>query len=684
MGHSCVEPVKSDGFKPYHTRRTNPRKRSVEPEDKEFIAWDGEGVNLRGDGYPQSYVLFGSTKGSIENPTGLNTIECLRHIIETGELFPNAIHIGFAFSYDANMIVQSLSPSTLGRLHTHGAASINLKNGTRYRVKFVKGKLFQVTRYNAHYDSLHNPTAKTTVTIFDIFSFFMSSFVQAYEKNVGPVPSIVVEGKAERGTLTIAELPRIRSYWEKEIVLVKELADALRTRVFNAGLRIKQWHGPGALSSYAMTQHGIKGHMKESTDEIREASRFAYAAGRFERFKVGRIVQPIIGADINSAYPTAIALLPSLSRGQWVHVVSPERVARFGVYRVSLSHFNPLGKRPGPVFHRDRNGNISFPWRVDGWYWSPEAHSAHLAGATIIEGWEFHPFDDIRPFAWVREMYDTRSDWKRRNISAQMALKLCLNSAYGKLAQRVGWDDEKRRKPPFHQLEWAGFVTSYTRNRLFQAMSGVPFSKLIAVETDGFYTTAGVDELGIRVSDKLGDWSIDHYEEVMYVQSGLAWIKHTEKGWQQKRRGLDPCRKDHKPEECNCPGTFSLNACRTYLKGLGPNEEWDPYRGQTSRFVGLGQALSSSHPLAERHCVWETIPREIHPGNRGKRIHLPAMCPACKEGLSAYDAPHDMVIRSNAILDPQSHPHHIPWETDDDDYPWREQAEIENDFVTVQ
>ena len=672
---------KPSDFKPYHTKRETKRKRSISPSEREFVAWDGEGVNLRGDGYPQSYVLFGSTKGSIESPSGLTTLQCLAHIIETGRRFPAAIHIGFAFGYDANMICQSLSPSTLARLHRNGSAMIRSKElGCAYRLTYLKGKVFQVTQYLPQYDHKHNPTAKTTVKIFDIFSFFMSSFVTAYEKNVGPVPEIVVKGKQDRGTLGIADLPQIRESWEKEIVLVKELADALREKVYTAGLNISQWHGPGALSSYAMKQHRIQDHMKESNDEIREAARFAYAAGRFERFKVGRISgRTVYGVDINSAYPTAIALLPSLSHGKWVHVTNPESVARFGVYRLSLSKFTPMAKRPSPVFHRDRNGNISFPWRTDGWYWSPEAHSAQLCGATVHEGWEFHPDDDVRPFEWVRDMYGQRRLWKAEGISAELALKLCLNAAYGKLAQRVGWDEETGRKPPFHQLEWAGWITSYTRNRLFQAMSRAKFEDIIAVETDGFYTTAHPSTLGITIGENLGQWSLNEYDEVMYVQSGLAWL-HGPKGWEQKRRGLDPCRKDHSAESCTCSGTFSLNACRDFLAGLQPNSSWAPYKGETSRFVGMGQALASRHPLHYRHCLWETVPREIHPGDKGKRVHVPKLCGACTKGMSAHEGLHDMVIRSLSVIDPQSYEHHIPWESSSgpEIYEWEEQ-EMEDD-----
>src|SRR5437762_3690269 len=116
IGPSGQEMKKRD-----QSNRARP-ERSVDSslDDRSFIAWDGEGINLSGPGWPQSYVLFGSTEGHIESKLGLNTFDCLDHIIDTGIEHPGAVHVGFAFSYDANMICKTLAPMTLSRLHSQG------------------------------------------------------------------------------------------------------------------------------------------------------------------------------------------------------------------------------------------------------------------------------------------------------------------------------------------------------------------------------------------------------------------------------------------------------------------------------------------------------------------------------------------------------------------------------------
>lgn len=658
------DPTRND----YHHGRSVVRDRRVNHADREFVAWDGEGINLRGPGKPQSYVLFGSTKAHIASREGLHTFDCLDHIIDTGREHPQAIHVGFAFGYDSNMIVASLAPVKLGMLHRNGWVRLE-HGGYKYVITWARGKWFQVTRENEH-------VPKATVRIFDIFSFFGTSALAAWQGMGIDVPAHVVDGKAKRKLFTVTDFDdgTVESYWSVEIQLYAKLADELRRRVYNAGLRITQWYGPGALATYKMVEQGTKLHMGQSSPEIREAARYAYAGGRFELFKVGRVRGPVYGIDINSAYPHAISQLPSLVDGEWRHVDSPQRIERFGIYRLSLLRGSGFDRPLGPVFHRDKDHNISYPWRVEGWYHSPEAVQAKRCGARIIEGWEYVE-SGTRPFGWVSTVYNQRRDWKRRGISAQVALKLLLNSMYGKMAQRVGYNDKTKRIPPFHQLEWAGWVTSYVRARLWTVMqTQIPWEDLIAVETDGIYTTCDPSTLDISDSSELGEWSVTEYDEIMYVQSGLAWLRQGDE-WSDKRRGLDA-------------GTFTRAQCEAYLCMLharpSGREPWPVYRGQSTRFITLGQALASKQSTEARHCVWSTDTREINPsGQGGKRCHIWRQCEACLGGASAYDAPHDLVINSLAMgPDPRSYPHSIPWEPEVGRAWWRGSAE--HDSIVAQ
>lgn len=655
-------------FAPYHDGPS--RADHIPPERREFIAWDGEGANLNGPGRPQSYILFGCTTGDyILSEKHISTFDALDLILKVAEENPQAIHVAYSFNYDANMIVRMLHEPTLQRLHKTGAVNLRRPNGFRYRVEWRPSKWFQVTKYLPGWDSKKNPHAKITARIYDLFGFFTSSFVKAYQKYVGPVPEVVSQGKQNRNEFAALDTEYVETYWRAEIQCIKELAEELRRRLYGAGLRIRQWHGPGALATYSLRTHGVMQHMEIAPDPVREASRYAYAGGRFEMYSLGRHDGPIYSMDINSAYPHGIRGLPSLVGGVWEYasgnsITARKRFARFGVYRIRLLHTNQsqfFVPEPSPIFHRDSMGNISYPWSVDGWYWTPEARNVVRLAPNryeIVEGWEFTPASDARPFQWVEEMYATRKEWKAKGLASEYALKLCLNSLYGKMAQRVGWDEKKMAAPTWHQLEWAGWVTSNCRAMLWDVMRKIPYQDLIAVETDGLYTKASPESLGIAGSAELGGWEVEVYDEILYVQSGLAWLRKGDE-WICKRRGLDA-------------STFALEDCISYLQSLRPGEKWSPYVGQTTRFIGLGAALQSKAPTKVRLGVWETREREIKPGQNGKRVHVFAKCRACRDGKTAYEAGHDMLINPRSMRDPNSHPHDIPWENPELNYTWRE------------
>jgi DNA polymerase type B, organellar and viral len=668
-------------FKPYHVKRgrlTPSKNDPRSPELRPFIVWDGEGINLDGPKQPQSYVLFGCSTGEyITAREHLHTYDLLEFMIRVGEANPDAFHVGFAFGYDGNMILRSLAPGLLQILHETGYVRVTHPEGWMYGIKFARGKWFQVTKTVVR----DGRNRSFTVRIDDTFSFFGTGFKRAYlDYFKRPVPEIVGTGKDLRGSQSsIEDLPQIIEYWKVEIKCMLELVEELRRVVYGAGMRITRWHGPGELANHAMSTHRIKDHMKEMPDEIRRAARYAYASGRFELFGLGRWVGPIYGYDFNSAYPAGIARLPSFSDGTWHHESNPDRISEFGLHYVRLSRQAGFAVRPGPVFHRDRHGDISFPWRVNGWYYGPEALEAAKVGAEITEAWHYIP-GPSRPFEWVRDMYELRRQWKREGKQSQLALKLCLNSMYGKTAQRVGWNAKKKKIPPFHQLEWAGWVTAFTRAKIYQYISRIPQEKLIAVETDGFYTTMSPEELGVTDSEELGELGVTVYDECIYLQNGLAWFRSgsLSRGsdwpiWTPKRRGLDP-------------DSFKLSDARSYMRKLWPDSKWPEFVGTTHRFIGMGAALNMRVPLRAMHCRWVTNRRVIVAGGVGKRVHHPPYCDACQKGATAYEMPHTLVINPKPSMeDPDSHPHDIPWEDDGTPEPeWRKRyAELDEEFINV-
>lgn len=642
-------PPVTNSILPPH-RRHKRSKYHKDPAERPFVVWDGEGVTeVPGD--PQKYVLFGCFNGEEHSKItarSLSTKQLLDFIIDMGHENPDAIHVGFAFGYDVNMILKDLQPKRFRRLK-----DTNKVMAYGYRLEHIPGKWFRVSEEDG-----------ITVTIQDIFGFFQTSLVKALKKNIPDHPLMerlaeIEAGKDRRSDFGMDEMEYITKYWEIENELLHALVTELRNMMYDprVNLKITKWYGPGALASYTYRTRGIDKHKAETPEQVYEAARYAYAGGRFELFRAGRH-ENVYGLDINSAYPNAISRLPSMSEGYWRHVENPTEVVEFGVYHLKIASDGIAlrMKTPGPVFHRDRAHNISFPWAVEGWYWSPEITQVLSLtdiqkNVKILEGWEYVGWE-TRPFEFVRDLYEQRKRMKEEEIGAEMAIKLCLNSLYGKMAQRTGWE-RTGGAPQWHQLEWAGWVTSYTRAQLYEVIKRIPWEHLIAVETDGIYTTATPESLGIEHSKDLGEWDVSRHDEMFYLQSGVYAMRDG-KEWSLKYRGLDA-------------NSVSPEKIAMHTRRMRPMEKtWPPLVGSTTRFIGYGLALQkdtwNEGQFKRWHRVWDTDPaREIKVGSAGKRQHRRKLCTACRAGLTAYQMPHDLFITSRAFEMSQSFMHPIPW-----------------------
>lgn len=636
-------------------------------KDRRIIAWDGEGMNLRGKGKPQSYVLFGCS-AETESPLigkTLNAGQILNYMCDVAERFPKAIHVAYSFKYDFNMIIQCLPWTNKQELNQdnytvvdRGFAMCPESWEYRYYISYTPGKIFKLTRMEIA------TKKRISIRIDDVFSFFACSFVSAVESILKDSLNaedleVVAAGKKDRGGNLWPDLPQVLHYWQKEIMLMERMMIEFRDVMYRAGFKLTQWYGPGAIASYLIRSKKLASHIQNEPPiaEVHTASKHAYAGGRFELFHIGRYNKPVYGYDINSAYPHALSGAPSLGieHGEWRHVERPNRVSEFGVYRIRFRYEAANGFRiyPAmPLFHRDSRGNISYPGSVEGWYWSPEARNAfRFAGrpgfrVEILEGWEWQ-HDDSRPFRFLEEMYNKRAELGKKNVIS-MPYKLGPNSMYGKFAQRVGGE---KKAPKSHCLPLAGWITSMCRARIFSLMMQIPFDELIAVETDGIYTTVSPDRLKAEFGDALGQWEITEYSEMVYLQNGIYHRRKGDEWLEPKARGLGT-------------GALPLGKLNSYLTMAGPGQFPELSLDTKERFVGLAAAMVGNPELAnDRHCVWKENPRKFTPGNKGKRQHYKE-CPACKRGNSAWEEPHPLHVFTRAgIVEPlMSQPHTLPWE----------------------
>lgn len=637
--------------------------------DRKVIAWDMEGISLSGQEAPQHPVLFGCSADTgnplmigLGSPSNrLSMRDMLEYIISTGEKNPHAIHVGYAFRYDANMLITGLNERQIVQLWRTNRVTFRFDTEFIWSIHWIPGKMFTVTK---RWGQKRNTRAKTSVTVYDYFSFFGKKFINAAEEILGDTLTdedreVVSHGKEDRGTHTSLDaMPEILHYWQREIMLMQRTFEQFRDVMYRAGFALKEWYGPGALANYINSSRGIRPHLTgvqitsgTMPQEVHTASKVAFSGGRFELFRAGHIDQKVYAVDINSAYPYALTKLPSFATGSWKHVERPSRIDLFGVYRIRWQspHANPFDVRPNPLFWRDNRGMISYPSMAHGWYWSPEAAVVQgMDGIEIEEGWVWETESEEKPWQFLSEMYDTRMRLGKKNLMS-MPFKLGPNSLYGKYAQTVGWDQKKMLPPKSHALPVAGWVTSYCRAMLWSVIRQNP-SSVIGVETDSVFTTVDPRTLNMAIGDALGEWSVTEYDRMIYMQSGMY---HTQKNgeWSGvKSRGLNK-------------SEFPITKALEYLDSLKPGKEWGKIELWTKpRFIGAGAAIAASETLKTIHTSWRPQKKLVAMGETGKRVHVPKACLSCSQNVPPKESPHRLIVHSRSDGHQMSFPRALPWE----------------------
>ncbi|MGH7238703.1 MAG: hypothetical protein ACREHG_01420, partial [Candidatus Saccharimonadales bacterium] len=309
---------------------------------------------------------------------------------------------------------------------------------------------------------------------------------------------------------------------------------------------------------------------------------------------------------------------------------------------------------PFPTRREDKR--VLYPPKVCGWYWQAEVLAAiqYLEpNDTLIihQAVSFAPHCDHIPYDFIPELASHKQALKAEHHDGYRVLKLAMNSLYGKHAQRVG-ANVLHTPPTYHQLGWAGYITSTIRARIYRLAMANPES-VIAFETDGIYSTTRLVD-GESDSGELGSWDVTEYPSgITYVQSGIYWV-----GGNAKYRGLDK-------------GTLTedmvLNAWANGDSTI---------TGQTTRFRTMRTSLLSDYRWDDWR-KWVTESRELTLEPRGKRIHVTTECRSClgSENMSTL---HDTwAVGGDGEM---SVAHSLPWLTDEpdtDDYAGDDDSDLE-------
>lgn len=654
--------------------------------ERPFIAWDGEGIT--NDNSPQqAYVLLAASTGDfIRNPNGLTTQDCLDLLFRVEEENRSALHIGFGFGYDTNQILNSFTRRELCEFDARTKIGRNYTWRGRIKFKYYPGKSLQITR------GISGEPDFVNIRIDDTFHFFQRKFIDVVRSYFPELVSEIEDGKQNRASFNYRDIDEITRYCLAENKILVKIMDRLRGHFEDYGLFLRNWHGPGTVANSSMRLHQIKESMANTPKEVKHAAQYGYQGGRFELLRAGYYSDRVWQYDINSAYPSEIANLPSFKDGYWEYVTVYEPEV-YGIWHISYcdrgtvreDYFNPFRARP--FFFRNRKGGISYPSRTENWYWQPEIDlwfeipGSNKEDFEIKEGWVWRTNNEEKPFEWVKDRYLKRLELKKRGDGGERAIKLELNSLYGKMAQRAGWYQSGDKIPRYHQLEWAGFVTSATRAKLLRAYIQEP-EAIIAFETDAIFSMVPLD---LPLGEGLGEWTETSYDDILYIQSGFYYLNsgtHRSLDSQSRLNSVSHYRGFDKND------SLSFDKMMTWLDSINPGDPFyslgpEKMFGSTTRFVGYKRALMTN----ARWRSWIKEDREITIGVHGKREHTPMWCPLCRKGKKFTEGMHFLEIGSQAydgekIGDtiPMSYPHNIPWLEElawEEEFDWNSQLEME-------
>lgn len=476
-----------------------------------FMGVDGEGAGTDELGRQHFLLLRAGDAELFNDNRPLRTADCLEFLCS---LPRKPVLVGFAFGYDATMILRDLDRERLDHLFMSQADK--QKAGIQFRytywqdyaIEYLPKQYFRVARVK------NNEIVKNSSrTVYETFGFFQSSFMAALKRfDIGREHWAEIErNKQARRDFTTMDRT-VRRYCRLECELLADLMTSFRETCLAADIKPRTWNGAGKLAASLHTSHGtIRRDALGVPPGLLQVASTAYYGGRFEITRTGQIEGPIHEYDIRSAYPAAMQSLPCLHHGEWRRADHVDASGSLFVAEVSFRHDRRMSLCGFPI--RTKQSRLFWPRQGRGTYWSVEIDAARALGAdiTLGEGWTYERQCDCQPFDWVRGLYDYR-----RSIGSGAKgypIKLGINSLYGQLARRVGGGG------PWSNHIWAGLITAWTRAQLMRAAAQAPHD-ILMLATDGIYSRVPLD---LPIGEELGQWEHATHPAMFAVQPGLYW-----------------------------------------------------------------------------------------------------------------------------------------------------------------
>ena len=430
------------------------------------------------------------------------------------------------------------------------------------------------------------------IRIYDCFRHSPKSFVKTIKPLAerGLIPKDVFDrikiNKLKRGSFHNELIETVKEYTSDELHSLCVFMTMMRDAYWNAlEIKLKSFHSPASAAAALLNKLGIRdknnvpGHswsVKSINLEYEQIiAHHAYYGGRFECMYKGLFDYTTFNYDLASAYPYAMQSLPSMRGGRWERETYPsgdifkriEASCILSIFRVAFAF--PIKTPFYPLPYRIADGSILYPQIGEGFYMRDDLLAAidycrkykiNPASAVIIKeaNW-FYPTDeasnDVKngraPFAPIAAAFDKRIEFDQKDPDGpeQLAIKLMINSVYGKTAERIyrGSEDGEPIIPPHISPWYASAITAHTRRELMKAALLNP-DVVLQFATDALNTSTPLKlprlkseaDIAAKVEIKrLGDWTWKEVPRCLMIQSGLAFYLNSDRSVSEvKCRGL--------------------------------------------------------------------------------------------------------------------------------------------------
>lgn len=268
-------------------------------------------------------------------------------------------------------------------------------------------------------------------------------------------------------------------------------------------------------------------------------AKMCYKGGMFETYKKG-LFQNCIDVDIQSAYPDVMSEFENLLNG-WIFKVTDEKKLRLFQYGwLFVEHSCPyfpvkhLVPNIGNYLLEGKEVTIRYPGQytvvypegtrydfitLSEYYWLKKW--GYKVGFIMGYGWRKVKNDFPKPFAWIKELYEKRTKYPKKEFPIENSLiKIGMNGGYGKTVQKKGESE-------LENFYYGSYITAETRIKILDFIhENNLFEQVIQIATDGIlFIDDGRKLEGDFTKNKLGAWDMEKIDEAFILMNGISQVK---------------------------------------------------------------------------------------------------------------------------------------------------------------